>query len=97
MSTDTQSFAGSKTFNGETYFSNTVSIQNKPLRINSDDTQSYTSEDWDASFYADKIVVENADAETTWTVQFPQLSNGQTKTLATTDDVISVAIVDLRS
>lgn len=93
MSTGTQSFAGSKTFNGPVYFGDTVTLQNNPLTINSDNYTTYTGNDWDASFYADKIEITNADTDETWTLRFPELANGETKTLATTDDIPAKAKV----
>lgn len=96
MSSGPQTFSGDKGFNGAVTFNGNVSITNKPLKINSDDTQTYTSEDWDASFYADKIEILNADTQVTTKLQFPFKGAG-TYTLATIDDAVSVAIVDLRS
>lgn len=88
-----QTFSGSKGFNGHVSFNDGATLTNKPLLINSDNTPSYTGDDWDASFYADKIEIVNADNGDSWTLQFPQALNGETKTLATTDDIPTKALV----
>ena len=77
-------------------FSDEVIIKNEALAIFSDNYSSYTGDDWDTKFYADKILVENAESGNTTVLQFPEFS-GETKTIAVTTDIQNVEIVDLTS
>ena len=68
----------------------TICICDHPLQINSDNTSSWTGDDWDSYFYADKISIHNCDTEASGTLQFPDIGNS-TKTIATTDQIPSSA------
>lgn len=78
VSTGDQTFNGNKTFaNGDVY------ITEGALKINSDDYGTWSDEDWDTWFKADRISVLNADTEESWDVLFPQLSDGSEARMAT--------------
>lgn len=84
---------------GNKYFGGEVVLNNNPLKIIADESTSHTNEDWDTNFYPDRLEIENyGDGEggsETFTLQYPKLAGGETKTFATTDDIKEVEIVDL--
>lgn len=85
-----------QTMSGDKDFSGSVVLNNYPLRVQADNEDAYTGEDWDTSFYPDKVEITNySESDAVFTLQYPKLSDGETKTFATTSDLTE--IVDLTS
>ena len=76
----------SQTISGQKTFSGSVILTNEPLRINSDNHQTHTGDDWDSYIKADKIEIENQDTGNIGELLFPDIED-RTETIATLSDV----------
>ena len=75
-----------QTISGQKTFSGSVILTNEPLRINSDNYQTHTGDDWDSYIKADKIEIENQDTGNTGELLFPDIED-RTETIATLSDI----------
>lgn len=75
-----QFIPGNKTFGRE------VTIENYPLTVLADDFDTYTGEDWDTKYYADKIEIQNINSSEVYTIKYPSKSG----TFALLEDIPEV-------
>lgn len=91
-----QTITGTKTFSNSVTVRDTLNVEDGYLNILNDAGSTYTGDDWDTSFKADCINIFNNNSSEYTTLLFPEFA-GETKTIAVTDDIVSVEIVDLTS
>lgn len=71
---------------GNKAFYNKVTISNYPLTVLSDNFDTYTGEDWDTKYYADKIEIQNINSSEVYTIKYPNKSG----TFALLEDIAEI-------